>query len=65
MNEFIPNLDVEPYLKAMKYVRDETEYHVKKNNYKENELPKDIVNQFICLMIFIYIKKNMLKIIQN
>ena len=57
MNEFIPNLDVEPYLKAMKYVRDETEYHVKNNNYKENELPKDIVNQFICLMIFIYIKK--------
>ena len=57
MNEFVPNLDIEPYLKAMKYVRDETEYHVKNNNYKENELPKDIVNNFICLMIFIYIKK--------
>ena len=57
MNEFVPNLDIEPYLKAMKYIRDETEYHVKNNNYKENELPKDIVNNFIFLMIFIYIKK--------
>ena len=57
MNEFVPNLDIEPYLKAMKYVRDETEHHVKNNNYKENELPKDIVNNFICLMVIIYISK--------